>query len=178
MERTLIVLKPDATKRWLTREIMNRLEKSGLQVIAWKYGIASKEVLDQHYPAAREDRVRSLWERTDQWYSELWLDLMADFGTTDHFAIWLKVREWLAGVLSSGYTFAAVLEWENAVAMVRKLIWTTIPEKAAPWTIRWDYSIDTVAQANLNKRPIYNLIHASWNLEEAEFEVKLRFPEL
>jgi nucleoside-diphosphate kinase len=62
--------------------------------------------------------------------------------------------------------------------MVRKIIGTTIPEKAAPGTIRGDYSIDTVTAANLNKRPINNLIHASGNLEEAEYEVNLRFPEL
>jgi hypothetical protein len=35
---------------------------------------------------------------------------MTDFGTTDHFAIGLKVRERLAGAMSSGNTFAAVLE--------------------------------------------------------------------
>ena len=178
MERTLIVIKPDATNRWLTWEILGRLEKTGLKVITGKYGMPSKEVLDQHYPASREDWIATLGQRTDEWYAALWLDLMTDFGTTDHFAIWLKVRERLAGAMSSGNTFAAVLEWDNAVAMVRKIIGTTIPEKAAPGTIRGDYSIDTVTAANLNKRPINNLIHASGNLEEAEYEVKLRFPEL
>ena len=178
MQKTLIVIKPEATARWLTWEIIGRLEKAGLKMISGKYGIASKEILDLHYPASRTEWITSLGQRTDEWYAELWLDLMAGFGTTDHFQIGLEVRNRLSIAMSSGFTFAAVLEWDNAVAMVRKIIGSTIPEKALPGTIRWDYSIDTVAAANINKRPINNLIHASGNQEESDYEVKLRFPEI
>lgn len=178
MERTLIIIKPDATSRNLTWEIIARLEKTWLKMIAGKYGIAPKETLDLHYPASRVEWIESLGVRTQEWYEDLWLDLIWDFGTTDHLQIWLKVRQRLADFMWSGYTYAAVFEWLNAIAMVRKIIGSTIPEKANPWTIRGDYSIDTVAAANTNKRPIYNLIHASGNAEEAEYEIKLRFAEL
>ena len=44
-------------------------------------------------------------------------------------------------------------------------------------TIRGDYSIDTPVLATLKKRPIKTIVHASGNVEEAEFEMKLWFKE-
>ena len=178
MEKTLIIVKPDATARNLTGEIISRLERTWLKMISGRYGIASKEILDLHYPASRTEWIQTLGARTQEWYSELWLDVMWGFGTIDNLQIWLKVRDRLSDAMWNGYTFAAVFEWNNSIAIVRKIIWSTIPEKANPGTIRGDYSIDTVAAANLSKRPINNLIHASGNIEEAEYEVTLWFPEL
>jgi nucleoside-diphosphate kinase len=45
-------------------------------------------------------------------------------------------------------------------------------------TIRGDYGYDSAYLANMERRPIDNLIHASGNPEEAVYEVNIRFPEL
>jgi nucleoside-diphosphate kinase len=85
------------------------------------------------------------------------------------------VRNWLVDYMYEGEVFAMVLEWAHAIEVVRKLVWPTVSLKAPVGTIRGDYSCDSVALANYERRPIKNLIHASGNKEEADFEVELWF---
>src|SRR3989344_434841 len=66
---------------------------------------------------------------------------------------------------------------KSAVELVRKMCGHPLPFKAGPGTIRADYSYDSAAVANLSRRPIKNLIHASGTLEEARYEVALWFSE-
>jgi nucleoside-diphosphate kinase len=54
MERTLIILKPDAVQRGLIGEILMRLERRGLQVVALKMLVPSAELAQQHYIVHRE----------------------------------------------------------------------------------------------------------------------------
>jgi nucleoside-diphosphate kinase len=49
MERTLIILKPDALQRNLVGEIVSRLEKKGLKLIGLKMMRLDKAVLEAHY---------------------------------------------------------------------------------------------------------------------------------
>jgi nucleoside-diphosphate kinase len=42
-------------------------------------------------------------------------------------------------------------------------------------TIRGDYALESSISANIRKRSIYNLIHASGTVEEAEREIPLWF---
>jgi nucleoside-diphosphate kinase len=49
MERTLILVKPDAFARSLTGEILARFERKGLRVTALKHMILSRELAEQHY---------------------------------------------------------------------------------------------------------------------------------
>ncbi|MBI2972647.1 MAG: nucleoside-diphosphate kinase, partial [Armatimonadetes bacterium] len=53
----------------------------------------------------------------------------------------------------------------------------TLPYRAAPGTIRGDFSIDSPTVASLEKRPVRNLIHASGSVEEADAEISLWFKE-
>ena len=54
LERTLIILKPDAVGRRLVGEILRRLEARGLKLVALKMTRLDREVLDVHYEAHRE----------------------------------------------------------------------------------------------------------------------------
>jgi len=63
----------------------------------------------------------------------------------------------------------------HAIEMVRKLVGPTIPAFAEMGTVRGDFSVDSPALANLEKRAIRNLIHASGNSVEAGNEIKLWF---
>lgn len=49
MEKTLIVLKPDAVKRGLCGEILTRFEKRGFTISALKSLTVSKELAEKHY---------------------------------------------------------------------------------------------------------------------------------
>jgi nucleoside-diphosphate kinase len=70
-----------------------------------------------------------------------------------------------------------VFEGPEAVKIVRKLVGETNPINAAPGTIRGDFSWDNADLANDQKRPFYNVVHASGSIEEAEEEIKLWFEE-
>jgi nucleoside-diphosphate kinase len=49
MDRTLILVKPDAFARNLTGEIIGRFERKGLRIIALKYMTMDTELAEQHY---------------------------------------------------------------------------------------------------------------------------------
>ncbi|HTI15149.1 MAG TPA: nucleoside-diphosphate kinase [Dictyobacter sp.] len=49
MERTLVLLKPDAVQRDLVGEIISRLERKGLKIVGLKLMTLSDELLDEHY---------------------------------------------------------------------------------------------------------------------------------
>jgi nucleoside-diphosphate kinase len=49
MERTLILVKPDAFERNLTGEIIGRFERKGLRLVALKLMTMSRELAEQHY---------------------------------------------------------------------------------------------------------------------------------
>lgn len=49
MERTFIILKPDAVQRGLVGEIIGRFERRGLKIVAMKFMQVSQELAQQHY---------------------------------------------------------------------------------------------------------------------------------
>jgi nucleoside-diphosphate kinase len=49
MDRTLILVKPDAFARGLTGEIIARFERKGLTIVAMKYMTLTSELAEQHY---------------------------------------------------------------------------------------------------------------------------------
>src|SRR5260370_40870379 len=49
MERTLILVKPDAFARNLTGEIIARFERKGLRIAALKHMTMTRELAEQHY---------------------------------------------------------------------------------------------------------------------------------
>jgi nucleoside-diphosphate kinase len=49
MERTLILVKPDAFERRLTGEILARFERKGLTIAAMKHMTVERELAEQHY---------------------------------------------------------------------------------------------------------------------------------
>jgi nucleoside-diphosphate kinase len=49
MERTLVLLKPDAVQRDLVGEILTRLERKGLKIVGLKMMRLSESLLNEHY---------------------------------------------------------------------------------------------------------------------------------
>lgn len=175
MEQTLVVIKPDAMQRGIIGDIVTRFERVGLKLVGAKMLIPDQELADKHYPKNREAFIVGMAKKTLENYKEQGMDPLEDFGTDDPQKIGLEIQKWLVDFLMSGPVLALVVEGPHAVDVVRKIAGFTLPSKAAPGTIRGDYSFDSSAMANIAKRPIRNLIHASGDKEEAEFEIKLWF---
>lgn len=177
MEKTLVLLKPDAVSRGLVGEIISRFEKNSLKLLAAKMVTVSEELANKHYPTDRREFIEGMGKKTLDTYLEHGVDAKEDLGTDDPHEIGLMIQGWMVGFITSGPLMALVLEGKNAVAEVRAVVGHTIPAKADPGTIRGDYSDDTPVIANKEKRPIMNLVHASGDKEEANFEINLWFTE-
>ena len=54
MDRTLILVKPDAFQRALTGEILARFERKGLRIVALKHLVVGREQAETHYEEHRE----------------------------------------------------------------------------------------------------------------------------
>jgi nucleoside-diphosphate kinase len=55
VERTLIIIKPDAVQRGLTGEILRRFEARGLRIIGMKFMSVSQALAEKHY-AVHQDK--------------------------------------------------------------------------------------------------------------------------
>jgi nucleoside-diphosphate kinase len=175
-ERTLVIVKPDGVQRGLVGEILGRLERAGLKIVGLKMLRASRSLLEQHYPD-REDFLRTIGTKTKEAFETYGLDVRERMGTEDLVEIGTRVRDWLIEFMASGPVVAAVIEGAHAVSAVRKLVGKTLPIFAEPGTIRGDFSTDSPTLANLEFRPVRNLVHASGTLEEAAYEIGLWFAE-
>jgi nucleoside-diphosphate kinase len=49
MERTLVLVKPDGVQRGLVGEVIARLERRGLRLVAAKFMLVSRDLAEEHY---------------------------------------------------------------------------------------------------------------------------------
>lgn len=49
MQRTLVIAKPDAVRRKLVGEIVRRLERKGLQIVAGRFFTVDEKLASEHY---------------------------------------------------------------------------------------------------------------------------------
>jgi nucleoside-diphosphate kinase len=131
VERSLILIKPDAVQRRLAGEILRRIEVRGFTIRAGKLVVASRQLGETHYAEHREKPF---------------------FGD-------------LVDFITSGPTWALVVEGEGAIATLRATIGATNPAQAAPGTIRGDLAVSMPD----------NLVHGSDSPESAEREIALWF---
>ena len=54
MDRTLILVKPDAFSRGLTGEVIARFERKGLSIVALKHMTVDRDLAERHYDEHRE----------------------------------------------------------------------------------------------------------------------------
>lgn len=132
------------------------------------------KLLATHYPND-EGFLHTIGGKTKEAFEASGLDVRKEVGTDDLVAIGNQVRGWLIDFVASAPVTAFVLEGTHTVAIVRKIVGDTLPFRAAPGTIRGDFSADSPTVANLQKRPVRNLIHASGNVDEANAEIALWF---
>jgi nucleoside-diphosphate kinase len=175
-EQTFVMIKPDGVLRSLVGLVISRFEAAGLKVVGLKMVHPTREIVEKHYPST-EEWFRTVGQKTLKSYAEYRLDPMKDIGTTSDLEIGKIVKHWLVGYISSSAVVVMVIEGNHAIDAVRKIVGHTLPLFASPGTIRGDYSVDSPDLANVKKRPVRNIIHASGSKEEAEHEIKLWFSE-
>src|SRR3989344_3412626 len=175
-EKTYVMIKPYGVRKGLIGEIISRFERRDLKVIALEMFQPNHKQLDDHYPK-NEEWITRLGHKTLSTYEKYGYDAMADFGTTDPAKIGPEIRKWLLDYMKSAPLVKIVLQGTHAVDVVRKIAGDTMPYKADMGTIRGDFSIDSPALANKEKRAVMNIIHCSETPEEAEHEIKHWFGE-
>lgn len=145
IERSLVLLKPDALERGIMGEIITRFERVGAKIVGMKLLVSQEDTAKLHY--------------TD--------DLAQRRG--EH------VRQMMVDMLTSGPILAICLEGIEIVEVVRKMIGGTEPKTAAPGTIRGDYAHVSFRHADSNNVGIFNLVHASGSVEEGVTETQVWF---
>lgn len=147
LQRTLVLLKPDAINRGLVGEILHRFERVGAKMVGLKLLVSDKDTAEKHYTQDLADRRGK------------------------------EVRDMMLAMLTSGPIIAVVYEGIEIVEVVRKLVGSTEPKASLPGTIRGDFSHTSFEYASAKKMPVMNLIHASTSQEEAEVEIAVWFKE-
>ncbi len=149
MERTLIVMKPDAVQRGIVGEVLSRFEKAGFKIVGAKMLQPDYAHYDKHY-----EGIGTLRTRKGDDIFESQMKSMLD-----------------------GPVVAFVLEGVDAVETVRKMVGSTEPKSALPGTIRGDYAHVSYGAANVSGKSVSNIIHASADSGEAEQEIAHWFSE-
>lgn len=172
-ERTYVMIKPDGVRKGLIGEVIKRFEQRDLKIVALEMFTPTRDQVHNHYPQD-EKWIRRLGEKTAATYEKYGYDLN-ELGTTDLLEIGGMVREWLLDFMTSAPMVRMVVQGLHAVDVVRKIAGPTMPYLAEMGTIRGDYSIDSPALANKEKRAVANIIHASETAEEAAHEIEYWF---
>ncbi len=171
MEKTFVLIKPDGVQRALMGKIIGRFEDAGLRITAMKMTMADKELAAKHYV----DDVAWLEDVGKKSIASYEAKGIKVSDTAEQ--IGRKIRGYLMDYLTMGPVVAMVVEGNEALSIVRKIVGSTAPSKADPSTLRGMYAIDSYQLADEQKRPVHNLIHTSDSLETAEKEIGLWFEE-
>jgi len=165
------MVKPDGVRKGLTGEIIRRFEQRDLKIVALDMFQPTLQQIDDHYPKD-EAWIRRLGQKTLSAYEKYGYDAIEQLGTKDELEIGKMVRKWLMDYMTSAPIVRMVVQGIHAVDVVRKIAGSTMPALADMGTIRGDYSIDSAALANSEKRAVMNLLHASETPEEAKHEIE------
>ena len=133
IQKSFVMMKPDAVQRRLMGKILSRFEEKGLQIVAVKLMQIDEDLAKTHYG-----------EHADKPF----------FGS-------------LIEYITSSPSLAMVIEGEEAISTIRKLVGATNPLEPDLGTIRGDFAMDTGR----------NIIHASDSPDSAEREINLFFNE-
>ena len=133
IQKSFVMMKPDAVQRRLMGKILSRFEEKGLQIVAVKLMQIDEDLAKTHYGEHAEK----------------------------------PFFPGLVEYITSSPALAMVIEGEEAITTIRKLVGATNPLEADLGTIRGDYGMDTGR----------NIIHASDSPASAEREIGLFFSE-
>ena len=171
IEKTLVLLKPDAVQKKLTGKIISRFEESGLKIKAMKMLKANEDLAKQHY-FLDEQWAKNVFEKTKASYEKE----KKPFKYKSSMDLGKTIQKWNMQFLQEGPVIALIIEGPHAIELVRKMIGSTEPRSAQPGTIRGDFaSTESYEIADAQNRVLRNLVHASDSQKTAEREISLWF---
>lgn len=177
IEKTLIIIKPDAVKRGLVGKVIETFENVGLKLMAAKMLKPSADVIKNHYPGTSE-WIKEMGEKTLTSFKQSGDDVIKTFKTEDpnklgQFIYDRLIKYWMEGPI-------VVMVWAgpNAATVARKLRGHTIPALAVPGTLLAGFSFDSSPLSASLDRVVKTFIHASGSVDEAEREIKYWFGDI
>ena len=170
-EKTFVLIKPDGVRKGLIGEVIKRFEQRDLKIVALEMFEPTRQMIDDHYPKDMT-WVERLGQKTLGTYEKYGIDAKKELGSDDAKVLGAMVRGWLLDFMTSAPLVRMVVQGVHAVDVVRKIAGPTLPYMADTGTIRGDFSIDSPAIANSEKRAVANIIHCSETPQEAEHEIK------
>jgi nucleoside-diphosphate kinase len=176
IERSLVLMKPDAVQRGIVGEILQRFERAGLKILGTKMFIPDPERVAKHYKKDKKWKIKVGGHRIED-AKKFDLDIKEYYGTDDPETIGDMVNKANVDYLTMSPVIGFVFEGPNAVEKIRKLVGHTFSLHAEPGTIRGDYGLEQPLTSLLRKRTVYNIVHASGTVEEAEDEIKMWFKD-
>ena len=170
-ERTFIILKPDTVQRSLVGEVIKRFERTGLKFVAMKMFVPTSAKLLEHY------------HKDEEWFLKKGNRIIADLQShglpveKDAMAYGREIIDTIVSYMTAAPVIGMILEGNQAVAVVTKLVGTTEPSTSDVGTIRGDYTVDSYGHSSYENRAVRNLIHCSESPAEAEREIKVWFDD-
>ncbi len=168
-ERTLVLIKPDGIQRSLVGEIVRRIERTGLKFVGFKFLMANREQLVSHY------------NKDDAWFLAKGTRVLEDRKAhglpveKEAMEYGREIIDLIVHFMTAGPILAFVVQGNEAVAVVKKLVGATEPKTSDVGTIRGDYTVDSYDHSSVQNRAVRNLIHCSESPAEAEREIKVWF---
>src|SRR6187551_3664924 len=128
-ERTFVIIKPDGIKRSLVGEIIKRFERAGLKIVGMKLGVLDSAKIWDHY---NKDEAWFLKKGNniinDRKANSLPIEKEAiDYGK--------DIIRALEQFMTSGPVISLVIEGNQAVSVVKKLVGGTEPTTSDVGTI-------------------------------------------
>jgi nucleoside-diphosphate kinase len=170
-EKTFVLIKPDGVRKGLIGEVIKRFEQRDLKIVALEMFEPTLQMIDDHYPKDLA-WIERLGHKTLTTYEKYAIDAKKELGSDDPKILGGMVRKWLLDYMTSAPLVRMIVQGVHAVDVVRKIAGPTLPYAADMGTIRGDFSIDSPAIANSEKRAVANILHCSETPQEAEHEIK------
>jgi nucleoside-diphosphate kinase len=166
-EKSFVLIKPDGVQRGLVGEVIKRIERTGLKMIAMKMFVADEERLWKHY------------NKDDKWFQEKG-EIVVKNRSENGLSVEKEALEYGKDILraniafmTSGPVVAMVWQGNKAVGIIKKLVGGTEPLTSDVGTIRGDFTVDSYELANADGRAVRNLVHCSDVVDEAKREIDL-----
>ena len=133
IQKSFVMMKPDAVARRLMGKVLTRFEEKGLKIVAMKLIAIDEDLAKNHYGEHKD--------------KPFFNDLVS--------------------YITSSPSLAMVIEGDDAISLIRKIVGATNPKDADLGTIRGDYAMDMGR----------NIIHASDAPDSAKREISLFFED-
>lgn len=168
-QRTFMIVKPDGVQRNLVGEIIRRIERTGLKLVAMKFMVATPEQALAHYGKDDEWLNAKGGRRIEQ------MKLAGKPVTKEAKDYGQDIVNANVKFITAGPIVPMIWEGNEAVGVVKKIVGTTEPLTSDVGTIRGDLTIDSYDLSDNDERCVRNLVHCTSDPNETQREIDIWF---